>query len=312
MPQTPFIFNQLTSYLPRDHFEYLVKKYNGNAYLKSYSCWNHLLVMIWAQLSSRHSLRDLEMSLRAHSDKTYRMGIGRSVSRTNIAYANSKRDVGIFRDFAQEMMRRTASVSIKDPILGLIGKTFGINGFFAIDSSTVSLELSDFPWSVPQHDWGGIKIHTMFNLMKSVPRMCLITGHEERDQTFMEDYPYERDCFYMVDRLYFKTRGLSVINSKGAYFIIRLKKNVMFETTERRKVEGIHVLADDTIKFTSRWAKDEYKEELRRVRFYSSEKNELLDFVSNNPYFRKLKLSIKVKALSNNVVSGLFHVKKFH
>ena len=179
-------------------------------------------------------------------------------------------------------MRRAASVSIKDPILELIGKTFGINGFFAIDSSTVSLNLSDFPWSVPQQDWGGIKIHTMFDLMRSVPRMRMITGHEERDQTFMEDYPYESDCFYMVDRLYFKTKELSVINSKGAYFVIRLKKNVIFETVARREVEGIHVLADDTIKFTSRWAKQGYKEDIRRVRFYSTEKNELLDFITNN------------------------------
>ena len=282
MKQTPYIFNQLINYLPKDVFDRLVKKNNGNAHAKDYTCWNHLLVMIWAQFTSRRSLRDIEISLRAHSDKIYRMGIGKNISRNNIAHANAVRDVSIYRDYAEEMMLRAAKVSIRDQTLLRIGKTFGLNGFFAIDSSTVSLDLNKYRWSVPQQDLGGIKIHTMYDLMRGVPRMCMITGHEERDQTFMEDYPYESGCFYMIDRLYFKTRGLSVINSKGAYFIIRLKKNVMFETVERREVEGIHVLADDTIRFTSRWAKEGYGDKLRRVRFYSSERNELLDFVTNN------------------------------
>ena len=282
MKQTPYLFNQLINYLPKDVFDRLVKKFNGNAHAKNYTCWNHLLVMIWAQLTSRRSLRDVEISLRAHSDKIYRMGFGKNISRNNIAHANAVRDVSIYREYAQEMMLRAAKNSVRDPILMRIAKTFGLNGFFAIDSSTVILDLNKFCWSVPQQDLGGIKIHTMYDLMRSVPRMCMITGHEERDQTFMEDYPYEKGCFYMLDRLYFKTKGLSAIKSKGAYFIVRLKKNVIFETIERKEVEGIHVLADDTIKFTSRWAKEGYKGELRRVRFYSSEKNELLDFVSNN------------------------------
>lgn len=106
MTQIPYIFNQLHSYLPRDKFDRLVKKYNGNAYIINYTCWNHLLVMMWAQLTSRRSLRDIETSIRAHSDKSYRLGFGRNISRNNIAYANSKRSVAIYREFAQEMMRR--------------------------------------------------------------------------------------------------------------------------------------------------------------------------------------------------------------
>ena len=117
MPQTPYIFTRLTNLLPKDVFDRMVKKHNGNAGGKSYSCWNHLLVMVWAQLTSRQSLRGIEMSLRAHSDKLYRMGIGRSVSRNNIAYANAKREVALYRDFAQEMMARCASLSMKDKTL---------------------------------------------------------------------------------------------------------------------------------------------------------------------------------------------------
>ena len=166
MAQTPYIFNQLVSFLPKDYFDRLVKKYNGNAYVKNYSCWNHLLVMIWAQLTGRRSLRDIETSLRAHSDKTYRMGIGVTVCRSNIAKANAVRDVAIFREFSQEMMRRASRMSIKDETLELIARTFHLAGFFAIDSSTVSLKLSHFTWSEPQEGSGGVKLHTMYDLMR--------------------------------------------------------------------------------------------------------------------------------------------------
>lgn len=192
MTQIPYIFNQLHSYLPRDKFDRLVKKYNGNAYIINYTCWNHLLVMMWAQLTSRRSLRDIETSIRAHSDKSYRLGFGRNISRNNIAYANSKRSVAIYREFAQEMMRRASKISIKDKSLKEIADVFGLNGFFAVDSSTVSLDLKKFKWSVPQEGYGGVKFHTMYDLLRNVPRMCLITGHEERDQTFMEDYPLKK------------------------------------------------------------------------------------------------------------------------
>lgn len=189
MTQIPYIFNQLHSYLPRDKFDRLVKKYNGNAYIINYTCWNHLLVMMWAQLTSRRSLRDIETSIRAHSDKSYRLGFGRNISRNNIAYVNSKRSVAIYREFAQEMMRRTSKISIKDKSLKEIADVFGLNGFFAVDSSTV---------------------------------------------------------------------------------------------IDSRPVNGITVLADHTILFCGRWAKSGYPEKLRKVRYYSAEKNEVLDFVTNN------------------------------
>ena len=97
MGQTPYVFNQLCALLPRDYFEYLVRTNDGNTHVKSYSCWNHYLVMLWAQLTSRESLRDIEASLRAHGDKLYRMGMGRSVSRNTIAHANATRPVAIYR-----------------------------------------------------------------------------------------------------------------------------------------------------------------------------------------------------------------------
>lgn len=282
MAQIPYIFNQLACFIPRDFFDRAVKKYRGNCHVKNYSCWNHLMVLHWAQLTSRRSLRDIETSLRAHIDKTYRMGIGLNISRNTIANASARRNVSIYRELAQEMMRRSASIKVRDTRLQLISETFGLNGFFAIDSSTVSLDLDRFGWSCPQKGCGGIRMHTMYDLLRNVPRMCLITGHEERDQTFMEDYPYEPECFYILDRLYFKTKGLSAISASGAYFITRLKKNVVFDVISERFTEGTHVLSDQSIKFCSRWAQGGYPKEVRRIRYYCTERNEVLDFISNN------------------------------
>ena len=282
MAQIPYIFNQLTSFLPKDYFEHLVKKHRGNAYVKNYSCWNHLLVMVWSQLTDRKSLRDIETSLRTHSDKVYRMGMGKAISRSNIAKANANRDVAIYRELAHEMMRRAARLPRKDEILDRIARMFAISGFFAIDSSTVSLPLNRFPWSIPQEESGGIKLHTMFDLMRNVPAMCLITGHEERDQTFMEDYPYREGCVYVLDRIYFKTSGLNRIASSGAFFITRIKKNVCFDVVATSDICGTRILSDKTIRFTSRWASRGYPGNMRLIEYYSAENNELLRFVSNN------------------------------
>ena len=282
MPQIPYIFNQLVSLLPRDYFEYLVKKHNGNSYVKSYSCWNHLLVMLWAQITNRRSLRDIETSLRVHSDKLYRMGIGKTISRSNIAKANAGREVSIYREMAHEMMRRASRITYRDDILDEISLRFGLAGFFAIDSSTVSLCLDKYPWSITQEGYGGIKLHTMYDLLRNVPVMCLVTGHEERDQTFMEDYPYREGCMYVLDRIYFKTTGLYKITSAKAFFITRIKKNVCYDTIASAEVDGTRVLADETIKFSSRWASQGYPQVVRLIKYYSSEHNELMCFVTNN------------------------------
>lgn len=281
MRTPPYIFNQLIQWLPRDYFEWLVRKFKGNAYVKGYSCWNHLLVMIWAQLTSRRSLRDIETSLRAHSDKTYRMGIGKTVSRNNIAHSNASRNVSIFRELAQEMMLRASKIDIKDYTLKDIGDVFSLSGFFAIDSTTISLDLRRFSWSIPQKEWGGVKVHTMYDLLRKTPRMSLVTGHEERDQTFMSSYPFEPNCLYIMDKAYCKTSGLWKINQSRAYFIVRIKRNMVYDVKRSRPVTGNRVLADEIICFTSRWALQGYPAELRMVTYYSPEKNDTFKFITN-------------------------------
>ena len=179
-------------------------------------------------------------------------------------------------------MQRSSKIKVRDEILDLISKAFAVSGFIAIDSTKVYLDLRKFNWSVPQRDLGGIKIHTMFDLLRQVPLLGLITGHEERDQTFMEDYPYEKNCIYVMDKAYCKTMGLRKIHQLGAYFIVRIKKNMVYEVISEIETNGNTILADQIIKFTSRWAQQGYPYQLRMITYYSSEKNETLRFTTNH------------------------------
>ena len=283
MGQIPYIFTQLISYIDRDYFEMLVKRYKGNFYVKHYTCWNHLSTMLWAQLTSRSSLRDIECSLRGHMDKLYRMGMGTNVSRNTIANANSHRDVAIFRELAQRMMERASRIPARNAELEEIGKKFRINGFFAADSTTITMNLDQFSWSVPQDGKAGVKLHSLFDLLRQVPAMSLITGHEERDQTFMDDYPIQEGNIYVFDKAYVKTQSLNRIEKLGAWFIVRIKDNMKYEVLEEKPLgKDKRIMGDKTIVFTSRWAKRNYPEKLRLVQYYSPEKNELLEFITNN------------------------------
>lgn len=286
MHQTPYLFQQLCVFLDRSYFDFLVKKYGGNRYVKHYSCWNHLLTMLWAQLTSRKSLRDIEYSLRAHPDKTYRMGFGRSVSRSTIALANASRDVAIYRETAVRMMNNVSAISVNKSELSELFGGLAVAGLFAVDSSIVHLPLLKFPWSVPQRNGGGIKLHTMFDILRNIPVTCLVTGNEERDQTFMDDYSYSPGCMYLFDKAYVKTDSLYKINRTGAYFVVRRKENMCIEVLTANfgipKGNDEYVLSDDIIRFTSRRASNGYPDNLRMINYYSAENNRTLCFFTNN------------------------------
>ena len=289
MTQIPYVLPQLCTYIDRDYFEMLVKRYHANAYVKSFSCWNQLVTMTWAHLTRRVSLRDIECSLRGHRSKLYRMGIGKNVSRNTIAHANARREVAVFRELAQRMMERASKTSVKNDELAEIGDRFKVNGFFAGDSSTIYLDLGRYAWSTPQRGRGGLKLHTLYDLLRHVPTMALLTGHEERDQTFLEDYPFRRGSIYMFDKAYVKTKSLNHINNEGAWFVVRLKARMAFEVIRDMPSFGaslvdndVRIMGDHIIRFTKRWAKTGYPGELRLVRYYCTEKNELMMFLTNN------------------------------
>lgn len=283
MPQKTYIFNQLCALLPRDYFEYLVRKYKGNDHSKTYSCWNHFLVLLWAQLTHRESLRDIETSLRTHREKLYRLGMGKDISRSTISYANSTKEVALFRDFSGKMMELASQkAATKEGELKTIADVLKLTGIFAIDSSTVYLNLERFKWSVPQNRKGGIKLHTLYDILREVPTLCLLTGHEERDQRFMNDYPYRKGALYVFDKAYVKVKCLKKINDLPAYFIVRRKKRMSYAVLTDFQREGPLIYGDKEIQFTNRDAKKGYPKPLRLVQYYSPERNEVMDFLTNN------------------------------
>lgn len=296
MSQNPYIFTQLMSYIDRDYFEMLVSRHKGNFYVKRFTCWNQLMAMLWAQLTNRTSLRDIECSLRGHRDKIYRLGMGTNISRNTLANANAKRNVAIFRDLAQRMMEKASRISARIPELDEIRTMFRISGFFAADSTTVTFDLKRHPWSTPQSGKGGIKLHTLFDLLRQVPAVSLITGHEEKDQTFMDDYPISEGNVYIFDKAYVKCKSLYRIQRQDAWFVVRPKENMKYQVTSEYPTDDDNkVMGDKIIVFTSRWASRAYPIPLRLIEYYSPEKNEVLKFITNNLELPALLIALLYK-----------------
>lgn len=278
MNQGRYIFSQLCDFLPVDFFKWLVKKYEGNKYVKSFTCWNHLLVLLFGQLSNREGLRDLVVTLAPHKRAFHHLGFGKSVTRSNLSKANEVRDVLIFREFANRMIAiaREKRAGVKDFFLS--------NKVYAFDSTTISLCLSVFWWTRLHHGRGGVKMHTLYDVTTDIPSFVIITDASVHDSKVMGLIPYERDSFYIFDRAYMATEHLFQIEMSEAYFVVREKSKVLYRVLEDKHCSNpdTGVMADQIIVFTGSKTKKQYPRELRRVVFYDSENNRTLVFYSNN------------------------------
>ena len=201
-----FIFTQLCTFLPKTYFDWLVKKYEGNKYVKSFTYWNHLLVMIFAQLTHRESLRDLINSLSPHQSKFNRLGFGKSVTRSNLSKANECRDPKIFEKFATHLINLA-----RDLCVNRVENDFFDGNVYAFDSTTISLCLEVFWWSKLHHDKGGIKVHTLYDVKTDIPSFFTITTAKAHDSVEMNKVPYESGSLYIFDRAYMNTEKLNLI-----------------------------------------------------------------------------------------------------
>lgn len=278
MNQGRYIFSQLCDFLPVDFFKWLVKKYEGNKYVKSFTCWNHLLVLLFGQLSNREGLRDLVVTLAPHKRAFHHLGFGKSVTRSNLSKANEVRDVRIFREFANRMIAiaREKRAGVKDFFLS--------NKFYAFDSTTISLCLSVFWWTRLHHGRGGVKMHTLYDVTTDIPSFVIITDASVHDSKVMDQIPYESDSFYIFDRAYMATEHLFQIEMSDAYFVVREKSKILYKVLEDKHCSNpdTGVMADQIIVFTGSKTKKQYPRELRRVVFYDSENNRTLVLYTNN------------------------------
>ena len=275
MHKDKFVFAQLTQFLDRSKFNRIVAKYQGDRYIKSFSCWNQLLVMMFGQLSNREGLRDLIVALEAHWRKLYHLGMGKSVTRSNLSKANELRDYRIFEDFAYHLVAEARSKSTE--------KIFGFDGHvYAFDSTTIDLCLEVFEWANFRKHKGGIKIHTLYDIEAQVPAFFHITTASTNDMKAMPEIPYEKGAYYIFDRGYNDFSNLFKIEQIEATFVVRAKKNLKFRQTSWKRRLPKNVLSVSTIEFTVYKSSKDYPIPLRRVVYYDEEQGRTFVFLTNN------------------------------
>lgn len=276
-----FVFAQLVSFLDRNHFNYLVRKYNGDRYVKHLTCWNQFLAMMFGQLANRESLRDLIVALDAHRSKCYHLGMGKNISKSSLARANQDRDYRIFEEFAFYLVGEARKRCYND-IFELGGNVY------AFDSTTIDLCLSVFWWAKFRKKKGGVKVHTLYDVETQIPTFFHITTASTHDSKAMSEIPYETGSYYIFDRAYNKFQQLYSIDQIGAYFVVRAKKNLQYTIIKWKRRLPKNVLSDYTIELTTYKSSKDYPKRLRLVRYYDEEQDREFVFLTNATHISSL------------------------
>ena len=275
MFQDKFVFSQLTSFLDRNHFNYLVRKYGGDKYVKHLTCWNQLLALMFGQLCNRESLRDVIVALEAHRSKCFHLGLGRKpIAKTTLATANQNRDYRIFEEFAFYMMTQAREKRATD-IFKLGGKVY------AFDSTTIPLCLSVFWWAKFRKKKGGVKAHVLYDLEAQVPAFYHITTASVNDSKAMQEIPYETDAYYIFDRGYNNFKELYRILRMESFFVVRAKSNLQYKCVRWKRRLPKNILTDAEIELTVCKSRKDYPENLRLVRYYDEEQDREFMFLTN-------------------------------
>ena len=272
------VFSQLMDFLPMHQFRRCVKRYDGNRYMKSFSCLDQFLCMAFAQLSYRESLRDIESCFRAMHSKLYHLGIRGNISRSTLADANEKRDWRIYADFAQVL------IDMARPLYS--EEDFGIEldeTVYALDSSTIDLCLSLFPWARFRKTKGAIKLHTLLDLRGNIPSFISITDGKVHDVNVLDELIPEPGSVYIMDRGYLDFRRLYLLNQCMAFFIIRSKRNTQFRRLYSHEIDrSTGLRCDQTIVLSGLQTNKQYPDKLRRVKFFDDKKERSFSFLTNN------------------------------
>ncbi|MEC4113404.1 IS4 family transposase [Myroides pelagicus] len=274
MFQDKYVFAQLVSFFNRSKFNRIISKYNGDKYVKHFTCWNQLLALMFGQLSNRESLRDLINALDAHYSKCYHLGMGKNVSRSSLARANQDRDYHIFEEFAYYLVNQAREKRISE-IFKLEGNVY------AFDSTTIDLCLSVFWWAKFRMKKGGIKVHTLYDVETQIPTFFHITTASEHDSKAMKEIPYEPESYYVFDRAYNNFKMLYKIHQIEAFFVIRAKKNLQYKSVKWKRRLPKNILSDVTIELTGFYPKQYYTKYLRLVKYWDEEQKREYIFLTN-------------------------------
>jgi len=271
------IFSQLMDFLPSQDFRRCVDRYNGNYKLQSFSCWDQFLCMAFAQLTYRESLRDIEACLRSAGSKLYHMGIRGRVSRNTLANANQVRDWRIYADFAQILISTARRLYVDDSFGVELNQTV-----YALDSTTIDLCLSLFPWARFRKHKGAVKLHTLLDLRGNIPTIVVITDGKVHDVHFLDRLAFEPGAFYVMDRGYVDFERLYNINLASAFFVTRAKRNFAFNRLHSLSTDESTVLSDQIISLQGFYSRKSYPDKLRRIRFHDTQHDTYLVFLTNN------------------------------
>jgi IS4 transposase len=288
-----YVFSQIIDFLPERDFRRIANRYRGDYKRCRLSSWEHMLVLAFSQLTARESLREIEDCLRPMGSQLYHLGFRGSVARSTIADANATRDWRIFRDFALVLIKQARRLYSDQPsdIEGLDATVY------AIDSTTVDLCLSLFPWASFRRTKAAVKVHTLLDLRGPLPVLVHVTDGKVHDVNWLDALAFETGCFYVLDRGYVDFARLSCIDRAGAYFVTRAKSNLGFYCCHAQPIPiDSGVVCDQIIRLTNPKSKEAYPDKLRRVVFIDPETGKRLVFLTNNFALPALTIALLYKA----------------
>src|SRR5712664_4147372 len=272
------VFSQLIEFLPNQEFQKCVARYGGGRYLKNLSCWDQYLAMAFAQLTYRESLRDIETCLQSIGSKLYHMGFRGRVARTTLADANERHDWRIYSDFAQVLIGIARPLCADDPI--------GVDlnhSLYALDSTTIDLCLSLFPWAKFRQHKAAVKMHTLLDLHGNIPTFIRITDGKVHDVNTLDEILPEAGAFYVMDRAYVDFERLFIFTLCSAFFVVRTKQNVLLQRRYSHPVDKTTgVRSDHTVILTSFESASVYPDAFRRVSYLDVETKKRFKFLTNN------------------------------
>src|SRR3989449_1031416 len=272
------VFAQLIAHLSHIEFQRCVARYDGDYHHRSLSCWDQYLAMAFAQFTYRESLRDIEACLRSMSGKLYHMGFRSGIARSTLADANETHDWRIFADFAQHLIGVARPLHVEDPI--------GVDldhSLYALDSTTIDLCLSLFPWAKFRQHKGAVKMHPLLDLHGNIPTFIRITDGKVHDVNILDEILPEAGAFYVMDRAYIDFERLYVFTLSSAFFVVRTKENVLLQRRYSHPVDkSTGVRSDHTVILTTIESAKAYPDTLRRITYFDAESNQRLKFLTNN------------------------------
>jgi hypothetical protein len=272
------VFAQVMDHLPLHTFRRCVARYRGERKVKSFSCLDQYLCMAFAQLTYRESLRDIEACLRAQSNKLYHLGIRGRVARNTLANANATRDWRMYCDFAQSLIAIARQLYAEEP-LGIDLK----DTVYALDSTTIDLCLSVFPWAPFRSTKAAVKLHTLLDLRGSIPSFIFISDGKLHDVNILDQLTPEPDAFYVMDRGYIDFERLARFSDVGSFFVTRAKSNFNAKRRYSRPVDRTTgLVCDQTVALTVYYSRKGFEAPLRRIKFNDPETGKRLVFLTNN------------------------------